>query len=132
MRGRNRRAVRLLCLALAMLAAAAVCVPLFRTPAARAAEIDDKRAEAAALEAQITENGRKLDALNEKINDATVALDAANEAIAQADAGVAAAQAKTSEIRAVVAARAADIYMSGGAARSSASQFDTTKAQDLP
>ena len=100
-------------------------------PAAHAAEIDDKRAEAAALEAQIAENGRKLDALNEKINDATVALDAANEAIAEADAGVAAAQAKTSEIRAIVAARAADIYMAAVAARSSASQFDTTKAQDL-
>ena len=121
----------MLCLALAALATAAICVPLFRTPVAHAAEIDDKRAEAAALEAQISENGRKLDALNEKINDATVALEAANEAIAQADAGVAAAQAKTSEIRAIVASRAADVYMSGGAARSTASQFDTTKARDL-
>src|SRR5438034_943127 len=60
---------------LAALAAASMCVPLFRT--AHAAEIDDKRAEAAALEAQIAENGRKLDALNEKINDAQVALDGA-------------------------------------------------------
>ena len=127
------RAFRLLCLTLAVLAAASMCVPLFRTPPAHAAEIDDKRAEAAALEAQIAENGRKLDALNEKINDAEVALDAANAAIVQADAGVAAAQAKTAEIRAaVVAARAADIYMTGGSSSGGGiSQLDTTKAQDL-
>ena len=125
------RAFRLLCLTLAVLAAASMCVPLFRTPA-HAAEIDDKRAEAAALEAQIADNGRKLDALNEKINDAQVALDAANDAIVAADADVAAAQAKTAEIRAAVAARAADIYMSGGSSSGGGiSQLDTTKAQDL-
>ena len=128
---RESRAARLLCLTLAALAAASMCVPLFRT-AAHAAEIDDKRAEAATLEAQIADNGRKLDALNEKINDGLVALDAANNAITAADAEVVAAQAKTAEIRAAVASRAADIYMSGGGSTGAGvSQFDTTKAQDL-
>jgi len=127
----DRRALRLLCLTLAALVVATLCVPLFHVPAAHAAEIDDKRAEAAALEAQIADNGRKLDALNEKINSAQLALDAANDAITQADAGVAAAQAKTAEIRAAVAARAADIYMSGGSEHSGISQLDTTSAQDL-
>lgn len=125
----DRRALRLLCLTLAALAVATLCVPLLRP--ARAAEIDDKRAEAAALEAQIAENGRKLDALNEKINDAQIVLDAANNAITEADAGVVAAQAKTAAIRAAVAARAADIYMSGGSDRGGISQLDTTSAQDL-
>jgi cell wall-associated NlpC family hydrolase len=121
--------LRLLCLTLAVLAVATLCVPLLRP--ARAAEIDDKRAEATALEAQIAENGRKLDALNEKINDAQIVLDAANNAITEADAGVVAAQAKTAAIRALIAARAADIYMSGGSERGGISQLDTTSAQDL-
>lgn len=125
----DRRAIQLLCLTLAALAVATLCVPLLRP--ARAAEVDDKRAEAATLEAQIAENGRKLDALNEKINGAQIALNAANDAISAADAGVVAAQAKTAEIRAAVAARAAGIYMSGGSEQGGISQLDTTKAQDL-
>jgi peptidoglycan DL-endopeptidase CwlO len=127
----DRRALRLLCLTLAALAVATLCVPLLHVRPAHAAEIDDKRAEAAALEAQIADNGRKLDALNEKINDAQIVLDAANNAITEADAGVAAAQAKTDSIRATVAARAADIYMSGGSERGGISQLDTASAQDL-
>jgi peptidoglycan DL-endopeptidase CwlO len=129
--GWDRRALRLLCLTLAALAVATLCVPLLHVRPAHAAEIDDKRAEAAALEAQIADNGRKLDALNEKINDAQIVLDAANNAITEADAGVAAAQAKTDSIRATVAARAADIYMSGGSERGGISQLDTASAQDL-
>src|SRR3954453_15047396 len=104
--------MRLLCLTLAIAAAVALCEPLLRP--AHAAEIDDKRAQAAALEAQIADNGRKLDALNEQINAARIALDSANQAIADADAGVAVAEAKTKEIRAAVATRAAQLYMSGG------------------
>ena len=121
--------MRLLCLTLAIAAAVALCEPLLRP--AHAAEIDDKRAQAAALEAQIAENGRKLDALNEQVNAAQLALDSANQAIAEADAGVAAAQAKTAEIRAAVAARAADIYMSGGTPKTAIGALDTTKAKDL-
>jgi cell wall-associated NlpC family hydrolase len=125
------RALRFLCLTLAIGAAVALCEPLLHVAPAHAAEVDDKRAEAAALEGQIADNGRKLDALNEQLNGAQLALDTANQAIADADAGVAAAQAKTTEIRAAVAARAAQLYMSGGATRSGASTLDTTKASDL-
>jgi cell wall-associated NlpC family hydrolase len=123
----NRRVVRLFCVTLAAVAAATVCVPLFGT--ARAAEIDDKRAQAAALDAQITDNGRRLDALNEQIHTAENALVVANAAIADADAQVAAAQARTAAIQSVLATRAVEIYTHG--ARRGIAGLDTKDAQDL-
>ena len=123
----DRRAGRLLALALAAVATVTVCVP--RLHPAHGAEIDDKRAEAAALEAQISENGHRLGALNEQINSAIIALDGANEAIADADAQVAVAQAKTAEIRSAIAARAAEVYMHGSTR--GASDLDTKNARDL-
>jgi cell wall-associated NlpC family hydrolase len=128
---RNGRAFRFLCLTLAIGASVALCEPLLHVTAAHAAEVDDKRAEAAALESQIADNGRKLDALNEQLNTAQLALDTANQAIVDADAGVAAAQAKAVGIRAAVAERAAQLYMSGGATQNGVSTLDTNKARDL-
>jgi cell wall-associated NlpC family hydrolase len=117
---------RLIPLALAVAAVAALALPT----SAPAAPIDDKKAEAAALEAQITENGRKLGALNEQINDAQIELDAANATIAAADAAVDAARAKTAELRAIVAQRAASLYSRSGT-EGGVAELDAGSATEL-
>ena len=78
-----------------------------------------------------TENGRKLDALNEKINDATIALEAANEAIAQADAVSPPRRPRRPSSAPMSPRRAADVYMSGGAARTALRSSTRPRRRDL-
>ena len=122
----NRRAIKLVPLALVIATMGALLAPAVAT----ADPISDKQAEAADLEAQINTNAEKLSALNEQINSAQNELARANEAIATADALVAAAQAKTKELRSEVARRAASVYTQSGST-SGVEELDSQNAQDL-
>ncbi|HEX9467715.1 MAG TPA: NlpC/P60 family protein [Acidimicrobiia bacterium] len=121
----NRRAFRLIPLALILATAGLVAAPV----TAHAAPIDDKQAQADRLEAQINANAERLAALNEQINGLQLELDHANDAIVNADALVAAAQEKTKELRAEVAHRAAAVYARGGS--QGVDDLDVANAQDL-
>ena len=122
----NRRALRLVPLALAIATLGAVLAPAV----VQAAPIDDKQAQADQLSAEINANATQLAALNEQINSAQNSLDTANEAIANADALVAAAQAKTKELRSEVAQRAAAVYTQSGTS-GGVEDLDAQNAQDL-
>ena len=122
----NRRAIKLVPLALVIATMGALLAPAVAT----ADPISDKQAEAADLEAQINTNAEKLSALNEQINSAQNELARANEAIATADALVAAAQAKTKALRSEVARRAASVYTQSGST-SGVEELDSQNAQDL-
>lgn len=122
----NRRAIRLVPLALVIVTVGALLAPAVAT----ADPISDKQAEAADLEAQINTNAEKLSGLNEQINSAQNELAQANEAIATADALVAAAQAKTKELRSEVARRAAAVYTQSGS-NGGVEELDSQNAQDL-
>lgn len=121
----NRRAIRLLPLALVIATVGALLAP-----AATADPIGDKQAEAAQLEAQINSNAEKLSTLNEQINSAENQLAEANAAIKAAEDLVAAAQAKTKELRSEVARRAAAVYTQSGST-DGVEQLDAANAQDL-
>jgi len=122
----NRRAIRLVPLALVIVTVGALLAPTVAT----ADPISDKQAEAAQLESQINTNAEKLSGLNEQINSAQNQLARANEAIATADALVAAAQAKTKELRSEVARRAASVYTQSGST-SGVEELDSQNAQEL-
>ena len=122
----NRRASRLVPLALVLVTVGALLAPV----AVTADEISDKQAEAAQLESQINTNAEKLSALNERINSAQNELAQANEAIQTADNLVAAAQAKTRELRSEVARRAAAVYTQSGTT-GGVEELDSQNAQEL-
>jgi cell wall-associated NlpC family hydrolase len=75
-----------------------------------AAPIDDKRAEAAALQDQIDANGRQISALAEQFNGAQLRLDEARQRIAEAQAKIDAAKAEVARIKALLRKRAASVY----------------------
>ncbi len=122
----NRRAFRLVPLALVVATVGALLAPAVAT----ADPISDKQAEAAQLDAQINSNAEKLSALNEQINSARNQLAEANAQIKAADDLVAAAQAKTKELRSEVARRAAAVYTQSGST-DGIEQLDAANAQDL-
>jgi cell wall-associated NlpC family hydrolase len=122
----NRRAIRLVLLALLVATAGALAAP----GVAIADPIGDKQAEAAQLDSQINANAEKLGALNEQINSAENALAQATNDIQQADALVTAAKNKTKELRAEVARRAATVYTQSGT-NGGIEDLDSQNAQDL-
>ena len=122
----NRRAIRLVLLALLVATVGALAAP----GVAIADPIGDKQAEAAQLDSQINANANKLGALNEQINSAENALAQATNDIQQADALVAAAKNKTKELRAEVARRAATVYTQSGT-NGGIEDLDSQNAQDL-
>jgi cell wall-associated NlpC family hydrolase len=81
-----------------------------RGPVAGAAPIDDKRAEAAAIQDQIDANGQRISALAEEFNGAQLRLDEAERAIADAQARIEAARAEVARIQHLIELRAASVY----------------------
>jgi cell wall-associated NlpC family hydrolase len=77
---------------------------------AGATPIDDKRAEAAALQDQIDANGEQIGALAEQFNAAQLRLDEANQKIADAQAKIDAAKAEVARIKTLIRNRAASVY----------------------
>jgi cell wall-associated NlpC family hydrolase len=77
---------------------------------AGATPIDDKKAQAAAIQDQIDENGRRISALAEEYNAAQLRLDEAEQAIAEAQAHIEAARAEVDRIKHLVELRAASVY----------------------
>ena len=122
----NRRAIRLVLLALIVATVGALAAP----GVAIADPIGDKQAEAAQLDSQINANAEKLGALNEQINSAENDLAQATNDIQQADALVTAAKDKTKELRAEVARRAATVYTQSGT-NGGIEDLDSQNAQDL-
>jgi cell wall-associated NlpC family hydrolase len=122
----NRRAIRLIPVALAFAAVLSMLAP----PSATADEISDKQAQAAQLDAQINAAEQKLGDMQEQINDAQVRLDEAKQQIQTADALVAAAQARTKQLRTEVAHRAAAVYTQSGST-GGVQVLDAQNAQDL-
>jgi peptidoglycan DL-endopeptidase CwlO len=76
--------------------------------------VDDKRAEAKALEEQIDANGSKLDALSEQYNGAQYRLEQAQAAAADAQQKLDAAEAEVARLQELVKVRAAALYRSVG------------------
>jgi cell wall-associated NlpC family hydrolase len=76
--------------------------------------IDDKRAEAKALQEQIDTNGAKLDALSEQYNGAQYRLEQAQAAAADAQQKLDAAEAEVARLQELVKVRAAALYRSVG------------------
>jgi cell wall-associated NlpC family hydrolase len=122
----NRRAVRLVIVALFVSIAGVIAAP----GVSIADPISDKQAQANQLEAQINANAEKLSALNEQINSTQIELDQANADIANAEALVAAAKARTNALREEVARRAAAVYTQSGTT-SGVEELDAQNAQDL-
>jgi cell wall-associated NlpC family hydrolase len=77
---------------------------------AGATPIDDKRAQAAAIQSEIDANGERISALAEQFNAAQLKLDEAEQAIADAEARLQAARAEVERIKRLVELRAASVY----------------------
>jgi cell wall-associated NlpC family hydrolase len=97
---------------------------------AGAAPIDDKRAEAAALQDQIDANGEQIGALGEQFNAAQLRLDEANQKITDAQAQIDAAKAEVARIRGLIRVRAASVYKRALAGES-LGEFDLGDAKHL-
>jgi peptidoglycan DL-endopeptidase CwlO len=106
----NHRPIRLI----SILAVAALAASLVPIGAASAAPIDDKRAQAAALQSEIDANGRKIDALSEEANGARYRRDQAQAARDEAQQRIEAAKAERGRLRALLSKRAVDAYKGGG------------------
>ena len=87
-----------------LLGVAAIAAPALGAP------IDDKRAQAAALEAEINANAEQLSALNEQVMAAQADVDAAAAQIADSEAAIAAARDETRRLEKLVSERAAAVY----------------------
>ena len=107
-RPRMRHPVRSLALGATLAVAAVAALPTI----AGAAPVDDKQAQAKALEAQINANAEQLNTLNEQINGVEIKLADADRTIADAQARISAAQASVDALMTVVDERAASIYRS--------------------
>ncbi len=99
---------------LAALALVVALVPLVSSGRAHADPIDDKQAEAKALQDQIDANGAKLDALSEQYNGAQYRLEQAQAAAADAQQKLDAAEAQVAQLKELVKERAAALYRSVG------------------
>src|SRR5262249_24687544 len=97
--------------------AGALVVALIPVAAARRAHgdpIDDKRAQAQALQQQIDANGARVDALSERYNGAQYRLEQAQAAIADAQQKLDAAQAEVERLQTQINERGAALYRSVG------------------
>jgi peptidoglycan DL-endopeptidase CwlO len=108
----DRRSTRRLALGVLLGTTLAVASAAVLPAIAGAAPVDDKRAQAKALEAEINANAEQLDNLNEQINGVELKLSDANQTIADARARISAAQASVDLITGLVRQRAASIYRS--------------------
>jgi cell wall-associated NlpC family hydrolase len=113
-------------LVLAALAAAST----IGVPSAGAAPIDDKRAEAAALQDDIEANGRRIGELAEEYNGAQLRLEQAQAAIDAAQARIDAARAEVARIKELIALRGASVYRRAVQGQS-LDGIDYDTAQDL-
>jgi peptidoglycan DL-endopeptidase CwlO len=104
----RRRGLRA-ALGAAVIAATAMIVPFGAGPA-HASPIDDKQAQAKALQDQIDQNGDKISALSEQYNGARLKLQAAQQAAADAQARIDATRAETARLKKLVEDRAASVY----------------------
>jgi cell wall-associated NlpC family hydrolase len=89
-------------------------VPVLSGGRAHGDPIDDKRAEASALQDQIDANGAKLDALSERYNGAQYRLEQAQAAAADAQQKLDAAAAEVARLGDLVQQRAAALYRGVG------------------
>src|SRR5262245_5538606 len=95
---------------LAALTLVGALVPIVTGGAAGGDPIDDKRAEAKALQDQIDANGTKLDALSERYNGAQYRLEQAQAAATDAQEKLDAAEAEVARLKQQVQDRAAALY----------------------
>jgi peptidoglycan DL-endopeptidase CwlO len=96
---------------------------------AQTSSIDDKKAEAAALEAQIDASGQRLGQLDELAHQAQIELDQAVAARADVQRRIDNTQAKARHLQTLVAGRAVSIYQDGG--MSALPDLDTTTVEQL-
>jgi len=97
---------------------------------AGATPIDDKRAQAKAIQDQIDANGEKISTLAEAYNGAQYHLEQAQQAAADAQAKITATQQEIKRIRGVIRKRAVSVYRRAVSGQSTDS-FDTTDAGHL-
>lgn len=97
---------------------------------AAAAPIDDKRAQARALQAQIEATNQELSALGEQFNAAQLRLDADEASLAAAQAQVDATKAEIARMKHLLRERAAAVYRRAGSG-SGFESFDVHTAQEL-
>ncbi|HZP31363.1 MAG TPA: NlpC/P60 family protein [Acidimicrobiia bacterium] len=99
-------------------------------PTAGASPIDDKKAQAAAIQSQIEANSHQIEALGERYDGAVLALQQAEAAVADASARIDATRAEVRRVRDLVRERAASVYRSA-ASGGSLADLDVTDAQQL-
>jgi cell wall-associated NlpC family hydrolase len=104
-------------------------VPLVSGGRAHADPIDDKQAEAKALQDQIDANGAKLDALSEQYNGAQYRLEQAQAAAADAQQKLDATTAEVARLRDLVNQRGAALYR--GVGQGGPIQLDVSSASRL-
>ncbi|HZP31121.1 MAG TPA: C40 family peptidase [Acidimicrobiia bacterium] len=97
---------------------------------AHASPIDDKRAQAQALQDQIDQNGQKISALSEQYDGAQLKLQAAQQAAADAELRIAATKAETARLKKLVKRRAASVYMQA-VSGSGFGQYDLSNKSEL-
>ena len=95
-----------------------------------ATPIDDKRAQAAALQDQIDANGEQISALGEQFNAAQLRLDKAEQRIADAQTKIDAAKTEVARIKALIRKRGASVYRRALAGQS-LNGFDISDAEHL-
>lgn len=99
---------------LAAVALVVALVPVVSAGRAHGDPIDDKRAEASALQDQIDANGAKLDALSERYNGAQYRFDQAQAAADDAQQKLDASEAQVAQLKQQVQDRAAALYRGVG------------------
>ncbi len=113
----------------AALALVVALVPLTGGLRAHADPIDDKQAEAKALQEQIDSNGRKIDALSEQYNGAQYRLEQAQAASAEAQQKLDATRTEVARLKGLVEQRAAELYR--GVGQAGAIDFDVSSAREI-
>jgi peptidoglycan DL-endopeptidase CwlO len=113
---------------MAALALVVALVPLISAGRAHGDPIDDKRAEAQALQQEIDANGAQLDALSERYNGAQYRLEQAQAAAAEAQQKLDATAAEVARLRTLVNQRGAELYRGAGQGPTS---LDVSSANSL-
>jgi peptidoglycan DL-endopeptidase CwlO len=121
-RGRHARWIAALSLVVAL-------VPLVSGGPAHGDPIDDKRAQATALQAEIDANGARIGELSEQYNGAQYRLEQAQAAIAEAEQKLEATRVEVDRLRALVNERGAALYR--GLGQGSPISLDVTSANSL-
>ena len=112
----------------AALALVVALVPLVSAGRAHGDPIDDKRAEAKALQNEIDANGAQLDALSEQYNGAQYRLEQAQAAAAEAQQKLDATTVEVARLRTLVNERGAELYRGAGQGPTS---LDVSSANSL-